>query len=284
MSNCLTNGICYRVAVPQSSASSGKGNIYYQIRAPTSYSWVALGQGSSMAGSSIFVVYADGKGNVTVSPRAGEGHVMPQEDSSVQVKLLAGSGVHRNIMTANFMCANCQSWSGGDMSLSSTTANYIGAWLDGSALDSTDASTAISQHTDTTEWEFDLTKAVISEDANPYVHGKGSSSGDGSDDGNNNSGDNSNNSGVVGGSSEEDELAKTDLLVKGHGAVMTIVMVFLYPIGAAAMPLFRKWIIHAVWQGGSFVLMWIGFGLGYRAAVDNGDVSLLALPVPFTNR
>jgi len=60
-----------------------------------------------MAGASIFVMYADGNGNVTISARdGGQGHVQPSFDSSLMqgVELLAGSGVVDNVMTANVRC------------------------------------------------------------------------------------------------------------------------------------------------------------------------------------
>ena len=61
-----------------------------------------------MAGSTIFAMYQDGKGNVTISARdGGAGHVEPQFDSAIfaGVELLAGSGVVNGVMTANVRCA-----------------------------------------------------------------------------------------------------------------------------------------------------------------------------------
>lgn len=58
-----------------------------------------------MAGATIFVMYADGNGNVTISGRAGgQGEVEPKFDSSVDLTLLAGSGVSGGVMTANVLC------------------------------------------------------------------------------------------------------------------------------------------------------------------------------------
>jgi hypothetical protein len=60
-----------------------------------------------MAGASIFVMYADGQGNVTISARDGDqGHVEPVQDSSLQsgVTLLAGSGIVDGNMIANVYC------------------------------------------------------------------------------------------------------------------------------------------------------------------------------------
>lgn len=58
-----------------------------------------------MAGSNLFVIYADEQGtNVTLSPRLGTGEVMPMEDMTAEVELQEGSGVGDGRMTANIKC------------------------------------------------------------------------------------------------------------------------------------------------------------------------------------
>ena len=60
-----------------------------------------------MAGAHIFVIYADGNGNVTISARDGnQGHVEPEFDSSLMsgVTLLEGSGIVGDNMIANVKC------------------------------------------------------------------------------------------------------------------------------------------------------------------------------------
>jgi hypothetical protein len=61
-----------------------------------------------MADATIFMMYADGKSNVTISAReGGQGHVEPQFNSSLMagVTLLDGSGITDDIMRANIKCA-----------------------------------------------------------------------------------------------------------------------------------------------------------------------------------
>ena len=61
-----------------------------------------------MAGATIFAMYQDGNGNVTISSRdGGPGHVEPQFDSAIfaGVELLDGSGVVDGVMRANVRCA-----------------------------------------------------------------------------------------------------------------------------------------------------------------------------------
>ncbi|KAH6619248.1 putative carbohydrate binding protein, partial [Chaetomium sp. MPI-SDFR-AT-0129] len=270
------NGLCYSIAVPTSSANAGSGNIYFQLKAPTSFQWVALGTGSSMAGSNIFLMYQDGKGNLTLSPRTGVAHTEPKFDTSdtaARLTLLAGSGVSSDgeTMTANVVCSNCQSWSGGEMSLASTSAGWIGAWKAGSSLATTDQAATITYHDDHAQFKVDLTKASVSSDSNPFTTsrnnegggGSGSGSGTGSSGGPGGSGGSGGSS--PGGVTPTGGFAKPTMLV-AHGAIMGLVFVLLYPLGSIVMPLLGRWWLHAAFQTVAFCLMWAGFALGYVTA------------------
>ncbi len=96
--------VCYAVNVPAITASSGVGDIFFQISGPSSMSWIGLGQGSSMKGSNIFMIYANSAGtNVTLSSRLGIGNQEPYYGAA-NVTLLAGSGISNDVMTANVRC------------------------------------------------------------------------------------------------------------------------------------------------------------------------------------
>ena len=103
--NCPTPNICYSLAIPDSTAQSGSGDIFFSVTAPDNLQWVALGQGQGMNGANMFVFYQSGDGtNVTISPRAGVGRVQPRLNRNPQLTLLAGSGVFGGKMTANVKC------------------------------------------------------------------------------------------------------------------------------------------------------------------------------------
>ncbi|KAF1985264.1 iron reductase domain protein [Aulographum hederae CBS 113979] len=146
-------------------------DLFFQLKAPTSYSWVALGQGTSMSGSQIFVMYTSADGNnVTVSPRKGEGHSEPQHDSAQQITLLEGTGVADGVMTANVRCSTCGSFE----DYSSAAGSWIWASNTGSSLNSDDLSATISRHGNTGSPEFDFSQAKGGSSANPLTAAGGS--------------------------------------------------------------------------------------------------------------
>ncbi|CAK7216152.1 hypothetical protein SCUCBS95973_002708 [Sporothrix curviconia] len=242
----------------------------------------------------MFVMYQDGKGNITLSPRLGTFYVAPSEDTSsnaAKLTLLAGSGVSGSTMTANVMCSNCESWgTSGKLSVTSTRAPWIGAWRTGGSLATTNKNAALSVHDNTVQYQLDLTKATTGSDSNPFVSsgssssggsgggsgrgsgGSGSGSGSGSDNGT------SSGNGTGGTSSGSDSGGVTVVPASGpstailiaHAVILSLVMVVLYPLGAALMPLLGNWAVHSAWQGVAYLLMWAGFALGVVAAQQRG--------------
>ncbi|KAM5355807.1 hypothetical protein ACJ41O_002453 [Fusarium nematophilum] len=259
---CPNDGdICFRWGVPEASASSGSGNIYFQIEAPTTNAWAGLGIGSGMSGADIFLIYQDGEGNVTLSTRTSSGHVMPQYSERSEVELLAGSGVQDNKMIANIRCGDCDS-----LDLESSNS-WIAAWKEGDSLDSTSPSERIQEHDGHSTFDVNFAQASISSDSNPFT----SSSGDSNSDSNSGSGsDSGSGSGSGSDAVSETDSGPSDAILRAHGIIMSIVFLAGYPLGAVLMPLVGKWFIHAGWQFIAFLGMWAGFGLGYVYARDGG--------------
>ncbi|KAG6029927.1 hypothetical protein E4U41_000228 [Claviceps citrina] len=232
------NEICFQWAVPEAAASSGAGNVYFQLRAPTSYAWVGLGIGSNMAGADMFVMYEDGRGNVTLSTRESPKHVMPTYRARKGVALLAGSGVVDGHMVANVRCGDCS----GLTSLQGTNA-WISAWKRGSSLASTSESAHIAYHDGHDAFSVDFARAAVLSDSNPFVTGSGPNSSD------------------AGGVVRTGNPSKGLLLA--HGIIMSLVFLVGFPVGSMLMPLLGKWLLHASWQVVVLLLMWAGFGVGY---------------------
>jgi hypothetical protein len=225
-----------------------------------------------MAGSNIFLVYRDGEGNVTLSPRLGKGYDMPTLDTSstaARLTLLEGSGVDSDgAFTANIACSNCHTWDGGEMSLSSTAAGWIGAWRAGDPVGTADASSRIAPHDAHSRFQVDLTRTTIDSDSNPFIARNAAEDG-GSDSGSGSNSGSDFGSGIVEAGSD-----KSTILV-AHGIILALVMAVLYPTGSLLMPLVKKWWAHAAWQGISFFLMWVGFALGIVIARERRMVSNL---------
>jgi hypothetical protein len=242
-----------------------------------------------MASATIFVMYADGKGNVTISARdGGQGHVEPSPDSTLQagVTLLEGSGVVGGNMVANFHCATCQLFSAKDAS----SSPWISAWNKGSALNSGDAGAAIEQHgsSDSKQLSVDLSQASLSEDENPFVPSHSSGGGEGanstssippaSSSGAAASGSGSGSSVVVGTSAST--IASYD---KAHGALMGTVVVILFPLGSILMRLVRNPWLHAGVQVLSLGGLIAGLGVGVKLAQYRDYVRLLSFLFPLTS-
>ncbi|TLS27786.1 hypothetical protein PpBr36_00761 [Pyricularia pennisetigena] len=244
------NGVCYTIGVPASSQTAGRGNIYFQIKAPASFDWVALATGSNMANCNIFLVYKDGRGNLTVSPRRGTRYTPPtldQSSTAAKLTLLSGSGISGDVMTANLRCSNCESWSGGSMSLNGQ-GSWVGAWKSGGGFSSASTSAAIDQHDATTGFDLDLSKASIQTDSNPFL---GGTSGGGN-----------------GGFSNVNDSNINPNILLAHGVIMALLFVLMFPLASMLMPLLGKWKVHGGFQMFNWVFMWIGFGLGIKAAME----------------
>ncbi|TVY59672.1 hypothetical protein LSUE1_G008754, partial [Lachnellula suecica] len=275
----ISNGPSYKVGISSSStiSSSSAGGIYFSLTAPTSYQWVGLGIGKQMAGATIFVMYADGNGNVTISGRdGGQGHVEPGLDSSLMqgVTLLEGSGVVGGNMVANVHCTTCVLSSAAN----SQSAPWIAAWMEGSALNSNDAGTEIQQHgpSDYRQFTFDLTQAALTADQNPFVAAatSGSSPSSSTTSGpaaaSSSSAAGSSSDTDAGSSSSSQEIGTSGDTInaysKAHGIIMGLVVVILFPLASLFMRVVRHPWIHAGMQLFNLAAMIAGLGLGVKLA------------------
>lgn len=248
------DGISFRVNVPPSTASSEDGPIYLQLQAPADMAWVGFGQGSRMRDSHMFVVYASSPSNVTLSPRLGTGHLMPRFTSDTEVSLLEGTGIEDGVMTANFRCDNCLSWSGGTMDPTDDSSSWIWAAMRGEPLNSDDVEERISHHDIKGAFSFDLTEATGGTSANPFTAISDSDS------------DQESNSG----SSTSDELSPVDKMRTAHGIIMSFVFVIFFPFFALTLHLFPgsktvAW-IHAPLQVTALACGIAGLGVGVAMA------------------
>ncbi|KAF1816617.1 hypothetical protein P152DRAFT_464116 [Eremomyces bilateralis CBS 781.70] len=224
----------------------------------------------------MFLMYTSASGNnVTLSPRLGQGHVMPQFDSGAQVTLLEGSGVSNGMMTANVRCSNCDSWKGGSMDLTDDNGDFIWAYQSGRAMNTDDQSAGITQHASEGRFELDFAQARGGNTANPFLDStdelpycdEGSTSGTESN-------------GALGpgvsGFAGLNFLMQRNILI-AHGVLGCLAFGVLFPVGAIIIRILS--FPGLIWlHAGLQVLTWLVFvacfGLGIYMATT-GPVNML---------
>ena len=269
------------VNVPSSTASGSSQSIFFQISAPGGTQWASFGQGSSMSGSNMFVIYASGDDNVTVSPRLGTGHRMPEFDADAQITVLEGTGVQPDgSLVANVRCDTCLSWSGGSMDPTDSSSSWIFAWKSGDALDTPDTSARISEHDSNSNFNLDLTQGTGGESQNPFIAANAASpsgsatgtAGSATGTGVAPSATQSVSSPVVSSGSDSGSTTSvsksstnTSSIRRSHGIIMSLVFLILFPLAALTLYLpYKQKVrhIHAPLQVIGLVLLIVGLGLG----------------------
>jgi len=213
---CPFDQVCYQLNIPNNTATTGKGDIFFQIHASTDYRWVGLGQGDTMRGANIFLIYQSANGkNVTLSPRYGVGNEEPLWDPRADVELLEGSGVKDGWMTANVRCGDCDRWAAGVMNFQSDSGDWIAAMRKDDPLMSDDLEESLQQHDEPKSYEWPLNNAKGGDEANPFVAGAATTvtNSDSSSD------------------SQGSKAWVMEHLPKIHGSLATLVFVILFPIG-----------------------------------------------------
>ncbi|CAG8962112.1 hypothetical protein HYFRA_00005155 [Hymenoscyphus fraxineus] len=253
---CPGSGVCYSVNIPEATASSGSGDMFFQITGPTSMSWIGFGQGGSMSGSNIFIIYSNAAGNnITLSNRLGVGNREPAQGATSQLTLLDGTGIANNVMTANVKCSNCQNWSGGSMSLTDTQSKWIWAYRTGSPINSDSASAPVTKHNQDGDLTINLQQAAGGSSVNPFAATGGSSGGS------------------SGGTTpagtpctkKNGQPGLMDNVIQAHALMGVIAFVLLFPIGSMIIRLlhFRLTLwMHAGWMLLAYALAIACMGTG----------------------
>lgn len=258
--------LTYSIHVPNNTATSDSGPIYFQINSTRALTWVALGQGTQMVGANMFVVYSDAAGdNVTVSPRLGKGHVQPLFNPNAKISVMEGSGIDKDgAMTANVRCDSCLHWDGGNMDPTDPVSPWIWAVKYGKPLQSDSPSATIHEHDEEGNQVVDLTKATGNNAANPFTELSSSSAVAASA-----------SSGSSGGGGGGDG-ASFNRMVIAHAVLLIIPFVILYPFSALTLYLFPTLGImktHAPLQIFNTCLVVAGMGLGIKIAKDSDQLS-----------
>ncbi|RHZ53591.1 cytochrome and DOMON domain-containing protein [Aspergillus thermomutatus] len=251
--------ISFTITVSDAAKSSQLDALFFQIQAPSTVQWVALGQGDQMAGAHIFLIYASSSTNVTVSPRAGTGHVLPRFNPESHISLLPGTGIRNATMTANFRCHDCLGGHGDTINATDSASRWIWAYKNGSPIESDDVSAAIDYHDAFGGVVVDLTRARSTIDMNGDPFSDASSD-------------------AV---RPIDELSISEpaglsATAIAHGCLMAIAFLLLFPTFALLVPLstfirMPVTTIHAPLQGLALATAITGLGLGLKMWADGGS-------------
>ncbi|KAJ5633459.1 cellobiose dehydrogenase [Penicillium lividum] len=247
------NDITYAVNIPQNTATSGLGPIYFQLKSKRDLQWFAWGQGSRMQGANIFVVYANAIGNnVTVSPRLGVEHIEPLHNPNARFSVLEGSGISNGIITANIRCDSCITWLGGHEDTTSSASPWVWAFKYGSPLKSNGLSEPISIHDASGVAALNLQRAAGGKSSNPFLTTSGTATSSGQ-------------------SILSDNSPTIHRKRIAHAVIMITVFVVLFPSFALLLRVFPSskmlW-IHASLQLFALTLAIAGLGLGISMATE----------------
>jgi hypothetical protein len=242
--------LTYTIRVPQGTANSSMGPIYFQMNSTRPVEWFALGQGAAMHGSNMFVVYTSDD-NVTLSPRGGTGHYEPLYDKHSQASLISGSGVHDGVITANVRCDGCSFWGGGTVNLSDNFSPWIWAIKYGAPLKTESVTARIAEHDVFGTFFVNNTKATGPDSDNPFVDLDRTS--------------------ITRAFPEVFDHEGFDRKRTAHAVLMIVAFVLLFPLSALALhvlPSSQIVRIHATLQLFTLAVTVAGFGLGVAMAKD----------------
>ncbi|KAI4748400.1 CBD9-like protein [Aureobasidium sp. EXF-12298] len=226
-------------------------DLYFNMSAPSTYSWFAFGIGSQMKNSLMFIGYKSSNGTgVTLSPRLSTGHQQPQYTSSMEVQTLSSS-LTDGTLQLMAVCKNCTKWSLGSMDTTSTTQPFIFALgPTGETVSSDSTSQSIDQHSLYNGFSLDMTQASFSGSGTPNLNsGSGASS--------SNSGSSSSSSSGATTSGGGDTLYR-----RVHGIFMAIAFVILFPLGVLVLRLGHSVIGHGIVQATAYCFVIVGLGTG----------------------
>jgi hypothetical protein len=245
------NDLTYSIYVPEDTAKSGSGPIFFQMNSTRQVQWFALGQGKQMRGANIFVVYTHNE-NVTVSPRSGVSEVEPLFNEDAQITILNGSGVHDGVVTANVRCDTCIKWSGGSENINSTSSSWIWAVKFGQSLNSASLSEDITHHDDSGVVFVDMIKATGGSSENPFAQPATASVSSGVED--------------PSFAAFEDTIHRKQT---AHAVLMLLAFVIMFPFFALGLHVFpSKWTvnIHGTFQLLTLTVAISGLGVGVSMA------------------
>lgn len=250
--------LAFAVNVP--SNSSDALFINYRITAGRT-TWCAFGFGNQMRGALMFIAYMNEAGDgLTVSPRIGTGHTMPQHADDIRFVDM-GSELANGSYIVKGMCENCRSWDGGSLDTTATEQPMIWGAGPAGTLESDDLGARIGVHQAKGRFGIDMTGAE-GEPGLPQFALTNTTTG----------GSDSPSPPRGGGSSGAPAFFDKSPLIIAHALLMIGAFLLVFPAGYAVLRLLDKVLVHAAVQSLGAVVVLIASILGIVAS-RNGRVS-----------
>lgn len=124
-----------------------------------------------MDGSMMFIVYPSTSNGVTVSLRTASGHDTPGVLNGPNI-LVRSSQINNGVMTANVLCYNCTSWTGGrGLTIQDNNQPWIWATGPGQAQGSNNQDAEIEKHAKYGTFFVDMPKTLTSSAVTPAISG-----------------------------------------------------------------------------------------------------------------
>ncbi|KAI4737111.1 CBD9-like protein [Aureobasidium sp. EXF-12298] len=213
-------------------------DLYFNMSAPSTYSWLAFGIGGQMKNSFMFIGYPSSNGS-------GK-EILPDIYTSSKDVQVRSSSITNGTYQLMGVCYNCTAWSLGKMDTSSTNQPFIFALGPSTDTISSDSmSQNIAQHTMYNSFSMDMTQAAFSGSNTPALNSGGNS---GSSHG--------------GPSSGSTHAASENVYNRVHGIFMAIAFVILFPLGVLVLRLGHSVIAHGIIQATAYCFVIVGFGTG----------------------
>lgn len=163
-----------------------------------------------------------------------------------------------NILLTDITGSNCKTWTGGSMSFTDASSEWIWAYKKGSAISSDSLTIALTQHSKYGTTTLNLQNAVGGTSANPFLSTVPASS--------STSSGGSSNSGSSGGQESTDAPSSTyPTVLLAHAVVACLAFALFFPLGAMgirALSIKNMVWLHAGWMIFTWFIAIIGMGLG----------------------
>lgn len=173
-----SSNLGFALSTSQNATST---DLLFQVSAPKSAGWGAVGIGDKMDGALMFIMYPSTQGNgVTLSVRSTSAHNTPSPLSNVDLTVQSSS-IENSVMTANIVCRNCAGHeSHNSVDLSSHKQPWIWAVgpgdTGGNAVSSDSQNANINQHSNYGVFFVNMTATRSNSTATPSISGKADTS------------------------------------------------------------------------------------------------------------